>query len=100
VVASPVIAVATRRPIVLAVGAGAIGVLNRRFYAFLYRRGGLRLAAGGMGLHAVHHATALSAMPLGVVAHVRRGGATPLPLPLVPAELELEPERAQVPAER
>ena len=97
VAATPVVAVATRKPMLLAVGAGAIGVLNRRFYAFLFRRGGVRLAGGGMGLHAVHHATALSAMPLGLVAHVRRGGATPLPLPLVPAE-PAAPAPAPVPA--
>jgi protoporphyrinogen oxidase len=90
VAAAPAAAIATRRPVLLAVGAAAVGVLNRGFYTFLYRRGGLRLAAGGMALHVVHHATAMSAMPLGVVAHVRRGGATPLPLPLVPAEAERE----------
>jgi GT2 family glycosyltransferase len=79
-------AAAARKPMVAVAGGAAVVALNHRFYGFLLRRGGPRLAIAGIGLHALHHLTALSAMPLGVVAHVRRGGATPLPPPLLPAE--------------
>jgi hypothetical protein len=71
-----------RRPAPLAAGALTMTWINRRFYGVLYRRGGIRLSSAGIGLHALHHLTALSALPLGLIAHIRRGGSTPRPLPL------------------
>jgi hypothetical protein len=43
--------------------------LNRDFYALLARRRGLGEAAVGVGLHAVHHLTAVAAVPAGVLVH-------------------------------
>jgi GT2 family glycosyltransferase len=45
--------------------------LNRDFYALLARRRGFGEAAIGVGLHAVHHLTAVAAVPVGVLAHAR-----------------------------
>ncbi|WP_133252046.1 glycosyltransferase family 2 protein [Actinomycetospora cinnamomea] len=64
-------ALAARRP---RVAAGAVGVLvglNRDFYALLARRRGAREAVVGVGLHAVHHLTAVASVPAGVVVHLR-----------------------------
>lgn len=91
VVATPAVAVAARSPLALGLGVAVIGALNRRFYALLFRHGGPRLAACGIGLHALHHACALTALPLGVLAHVRRGGATPLPSPLAATKSAADP---------
>jgi glycosyltransferase involved in cell wall biosynthesis len=54
--------------------AAALLVLNRRFYALLLRREGPARAAGGVGLHAVHHLTgvAAAATALGRSARGRR----------------------------
>jgi protoporphyrinogen oxidase len=82
VVATAALLVATRRPAVLVVGVGNLLVLNRRFYRLLARHGGVKLAGAGVALHALHHATAVAALPFGALAHVRRGGATPVPRPL------------------
>lgn len=82
VLAAPAIALATRRPLALGVGVATVGALNGRFYALLWRRGGVRLTVCAIALHALHHATALSAMTFGVIAHLRRGRATPPELPL------------------
>ncbi len=94
VVGAPAIALATRRPRALAAGTGLVAILNRRFYALLFRRGGPRLAFCGAALHALHHATAVAAMALGVVAHIRRAGAAPLPLPPIPTDGDMESEQA------
>jgi GT2 family glycosyltransferase len=54
--------------------AGAVVVLlglNRDFYALLARRRGPGEAALGVGLHALHHLTAVAAVPAGVIAHLR-----------------------------
>jgi hypothetical protein len=53
---------------------GAVLVLlgvNRDFYALLARRRGPAEAVVGVGLHAVHHLTALAAVPVGVAVHLR-----------------------------
>ena len=44
---------------------------NRDFYALLVRRRGAAEAVAGVGLHVVHHLTALAAVPAGVVVHLR-----------------------------
>ena len=63
---------------------------NRGFYGLLARRRGLGEAVVGVGLHVVHHLTALAAVPAGVAVHLRDrrardqhsgGGAAPLRLP-------------------
>ena len=47
---------------------------NRDFYVLLARRRGVAEAVAGVGLHAVHHLTALAAVPAGVVVHLRDRG--------------------------
>jgi GT2 family glycosyltransferase len=44
---------------------------NHDFYALLVRRRGVVEAAAGVGLHVVHHLTALAAVPAGVAVHLR-----------------------------
>ena len=44
---------------------------NRAFYGLLVRRRGPAEAVLGVGLHAVHHLTAVAAVPVGVAAHLR-----------------------------
>ncbi|MGH3822979.1 MAG: glycosyltransferase family 2 protein [Pseudonocardiaceae bacterium] len=65
------LAVLARRPRVAAASLLVLLGLNRDFYALLARRRGLGEAAVGVGLHAVHHLTAVAAVPAGVLAHVR-----------------------------
>ena len=67
----------------LAVPAVGMTVMNRRFYGTLRRRGGLPLAVAGLALHAVHHLTAVVAVPFGIAAHLRGGHGPPIPFPLV-----------------
>jgi predicted dehydrogenase len=50
----------------------AILTLNRSFYALLARRRGVREATLGVGLHLVHHLTALASIPAGAAVHLRR----------------------------
>ena len=45
--------------------------LNRDFYRLLARRRGPGQALLGVGLHALHHLTAVAAVPAGVVSHLR-----------------------------
>jgi GT2 family glycosyltransferase len=45
--------------------------LNRDFYALLLRRRGPAEAAAGIGLHALHHATGIAAVPAGVLLFLR-----------------------------
>ncbi len=54
--------------------------LNREFYGLLARRRGTGEAVLGVGLHAVHHLTAVASVPVGVASHLRervrtRGGS-------------------------
>lgn len=46
-------------------------VLNRDFYALLLRRRGPAEAAAGIGLHALHHATGIAAVPAGFLLYLR-----------------------------
>jgi GT2 family glycosyltransferase len=50
---------------------GAFVLLNRALYALLLRRQGAVGAIAGVGLHAVHHVTALAAVPAGVRLYLR-----------------------------
>jgi GT2 family glycosyltransferase len=64
-------ALARRRALVLA-AAGAFVALNARFYGVLRRKRGAGGAVAGVGLHALHHALALMAVPAGLVLHLLR----------------------------
>ena len=84
--AAAVAGLVLRRP---AVGLAALLVLlgaNREFYGLLARRRGLGEATVGVGLHVLHHLTALAALPVGVAVHLRERSAderrpgTPAPL--------------------
>lgn len=69
-----VAALALRRPrLVLATALGILA-LNRDFYALLARRGGPRLLVAGVGLHQLHHLTAVASVPVAVLLHRRERG--------------------------
>lgn len=72
---------AGRRRMGAALLAGFVG-LNFDLYRTLWRRHGWRQALAGVGLHAIHHGSAIVSLPLGLLAHLRRGGASPAPEPL------------------
>jgi GT2 family glycosyltransferase len=59
------------RPKRAGAAAGALVALNAPFYGLLLRRRGPVQALAGIGLHALHHLTAVAAVPLGLVAHAR-----------------------------
>lgn len=61
----------TRRPRLAAGAVLALVALNGSFYALLARRRGPHEAAVGIGLHALHHLTAVAAVPIGILAHLR-----------------------------
>ncbi|MEM8620459.1 MAG: glycosyltransferase [Actinomycetota bacterium] len=64
--------VARRTPIAIAAVIAVIAV-NRRLYALAARRHGWSGAAAGVGLHAVHHLTAVASVPVGLGAAIRAG---------------------------
>lgn len=57
-------AVGTRRYRAVVPAAAALIVLNRGFYALLWQKLGPRKAALGVGLHVLHHLSAVAASPL------------------------------------
>jgi GT2 family glycosyltransferase len=63
------VALAARRP--LAAGFSVFGLLalNRRFYALLERRGGVKLALAWLPLHVLHHLVSAVALVAGVTQH-------------------------------
>jgi cellulose synthase/poly-beta-1,6-N-acetylglucosamine synthase-like glycosyltransferase len=65
-----------RRPTPAVSAAAALVTLNRSLYALLARRGGARLAVAGVGLHALHHVTAIASVPAAIALHLaaRRWG--------------------------
>jgi hypothetical protein len=65
-------ALALRRPGAAATALGALVALNAPFYALLARRRGPLEATLGVGLHAVHHLTAVASVPAGVLAFALR----------------------------
>ena len=66
-------ALAVRRPGLAAGALAALVALNAPFYALLLRRRGPLEATVGVGLHAVHHLTAVASVPAGaLVTMVRR----------------------------
>ncbi|MGD9526583.1 glycosyltransferase family 2 protein [Pseudonocardia sp.] len=66
-----VLGVAARRPWVSAAAVGVLLGLNQEFYRLLARRRGPGEAALGVGLHALHHLTAIASVPFGIAAHLR-----------------------------
>jgi GT2 family glycosyltransferase len=66
------LAVLARRPRAAAVSVLVLLGLNRDFYALLARQRGLGETVVGIGLHIVHHLTAVAAVPAGILAHVRQ----------------------------
>ena len=63
-------ALLARRPRVAAIALVALLGLNHEFYGLLARRRGPGEAAVGVGLHVVHHLTAVASVPAGVLLHV------------------------------
>jgi GT2 family glycosyltransferase len=49
----------------------ALVMLNRDFYALLARRQPGSAAVAGIGLHALHHATGIAAVPAGILLYLR-----------------------------
>ena len=70
-VLSALAAAVKRKPVAVAAATGGLIALNRRFYGLLRQRGGLPFATAGVGLHAVHHLTAIASVPAGIAAHLR-----------------------------
>jgi GT2 family glycosyltransferase len=69
-------ALVLRRPAAAVTALGALVALNGPFYALLARRRGPLEATLGVGLHALHHLTAVASVPAGVLASALRRGAT------------------------
>jgi cellulose synthase/poly-beta-1,6-N-acetylglucosamine synthase-like glycosyltransferase len=65
-------ALVLRRPTLAAGSVAALVVLNAPFYALLVRRRGPLEATVGVGLHAVHHLTAVASVPAGALASALR----------------------------
>jgi GT2 family glycosyltransferase len=68
-----------RRPAAVLAGLLVLLGANREFYGLLARRRGVGEAVAGIGLHVLHHLTALASVPVGVAAHLleehRQAGA-------------------------
>lgn len=60
-----------RRPRAAVSGVGGLLALNHAFYRLILRRRGPIHATAGVGLHMIHHLTAVVAVPVGIAAHVR-----------------------------
>jgi hypothetical protein len=77
-VASVVLAgsVAARRPRQAGAGLAALVLLNAPFYVLLLKRRGVSQAVAGVGLHALHHLTAVCAVPAGIFAYRRSASAS------------------------
>jgi GT2 family glycosyltransferase len=63
-----------RRPRLALGAAAALVALNGPFYALLHRRGGIRLAVAGVGLHVVHHVSAVVSAVVGAAGHALARG--------------------------
>lgn len=79
-----VLALPVRRPGLAVAGLVALVGLNHEFYRLLARRRGPAEAALGVGLHALHHLTAVASVPAGILAYLadRRGDSRKSPLAL------------------
>jgi hypothetical protein len=65
-------ALVARRPLLAVGAAGGLFALNWRFYALVARRRGAVAGALALPLHALHHLSAVAAVPAGMVSHLRR----------------------------
>jgi Glycosyl transferase family 2 len=65
------LAVPARRPVAAGAALAVLLGLNLDFYRLLARRRGAGEALLGVGLHVVHHLTAVASVPFGVASHVR-----------------------------
>lgn len=63
------VALALRRPRAALVALLGTVFLNRELYALLVRRGGPKLATAGVGLHQLHHLTAVASVPIALLLH-------------------------------
>jgi hypothetical protein len=63
--------VISRRPQTAAAALGLLVALNTSFYGLLLKRRGPVQASVGVGLHVLHHLTAVCAVPIGLVVHLR-----------------------------
>lgn len=77
-------ALGLRRPRVAAAMLAFQVAANRDLYRLLLERRGPREALAGVGLHAVHHLSAVCAVPVGVAAHLRRRGRRGVPIAAEP----------------
>jgi hypothetical protein len=68
-------ALAAQEGVVLLLAPVVLVILNRGFYSLLLRRGGPLVATAGVMLHAIHHLTAVAAVPMGIAAHLRHARA-------------------------
>lgn len=66
------VAVLGRRPRLAAGALGTMLALNFSFYSLVLRRRGAAEALASVGLHIVHHLTAVCAVPVGVVVELNR----------------------------
>jgi hypothetical protein len=66
-----VLALLARRPAAAGSALAVLLGLNRDFYRLLARRRGVGESVLGVGLHIVHHLTAVASVPFGVARHVR-----------------------------
>jgi len=74
----------------------ALAGLNHSFYALLARRRGRREAVLGIGLHALHHLSAVAALPAGVALHAHERTRTlRLPAPAAGLAAALPPAAAR-----
>jgi len=71
VCAAGLVAALARRPVAALAALAALLGLNRDFYALLARRRGTGEAMLGVGLHALHHLTAVASVPFGIAGHLR-----------------------------
>lgn len=69
-----VAAAALRRPTAAFAALVGLVALNRGFYELLLRKRGVRGFTAGVGLHVLHHLTAIVAVPLGVLRYLRERG--------------------------
>jgi hypothetical protein len=66
-----VLALLARRPPAAGAALAVLLGLNRDFYRLLARRRGFGEALLGVGLHAIHHLTAVASVPFGAASHLR-----------------------------
>jgi GT2 family glycosyltransferase len=60
---------ARRNPRLVLIALAVLGVLDRDFYALLWRRGGVTMLAAGVPLHVLHRLTGVAALPVAITGH-------------------------------